>query len=67
MAAVSEHVAVIRATPRPFIISNFDNVLREVREQIQPAPHALALISTRRGDGKKLAKHALVRQCADCL
>jgi len=41
MAAVSEHVAVIRATPRPFIISNFDNVLREVREQIQPAPHAL--------------------------
>jgi hypothetical protein len=50
MAAVSEHVAVIRATPRPFIIRNFDNVLREVREQIQPAPHVVALGASWWGD-----------------
>jgi hypothetical protein len=53
--------------PQFIVIDALDNVLREVREQIQPAPHVVALGAARRGDEQQFAKCGFVRQFADCL
>ena len=55
-AAGSMRLTASLRRPQFIVIDALYNALREVREQIQPPPHVVALGAARRGDHQKFAK-----------